>query len=170
MKLEISSLIQPKKELNLQKPKERSYIKKFNKKCNICKKELKVNQTQIDHIQPLSSGGNNDDDNLQILRKECHFTKTKEEQENHQYVKISETKSSYNDQVLDIINSSSYLTRSFVEVLKDRKPKGTDHIYKIDNVRSRKNAVYNNKYDSPVFTVMDEVKPFDFSMSIDAGI
>ncbi len=76
--------------------------------------------------------------NLQVLRKECHFTKSREERETPQYVKISETKSSYNDQVLDIINSSSYLTRSFVEVLKDRKPKGTDHIYKIDNVRSRK--------------------------------
>ena len=42
---------------------------------------------QIDHIIPLVVGGTNEIDNLQILCKPCHFSKSKSEQESDQYVK-----------------------------------------------------------------------------------
>ena len=31
---------------------------------------------ELDHIVPISKGGTNDDDNLQMLCKECHYHKT----------------------------------------------------------------------------------------------
>ena len=89
--------------------------KKFDKTFNICQKDMAFKNCQIDHIKPLASGGTNADGNLQSICRECHFEKTKEEQEHHEYVKVSDTNSSYNTQVLDIINSSANLSRSFVE-------------------------------------------------------
>ena len=49
----------------------------------------------IDHIKPLSIGGNNDISNLQILCKGCHNSKTRSEQEQG-YFKMSDTESSFN--------------------------------------------------------------------------
>ena len=44
--------------------------------CASCKKE--INKIfDIDHIIPLSEGGTNDAENLQVLCKPCHFEKTK---------------------------------------------------------------------------------------------
>ena len=76
---------------------------------------MSLKQCQIDHIKPLASGGNNNDTNLQCICRECHFEKTQEEKDNHEYIKISDTNSSYNTQLLDIINSSYNLSRSCVE-------------------------------------------------------
>ena len=129
----------------------------FNKKCKTCQKELKT--FHIDHILPLASGGTNDEDNLQILCKECHFTKTKAEQDNHDYIKLSDTSSSYNDQVFDVMTSNTSSIKSFVETFVT-KHKKSDIIYKIDMNKSRKNSIYYNVCDYPLFTVMDEVKIF----------
>lgn len=45
---------------------------KSNNKCSICKKD---NWLTIDHIIPLSQGGSNNPDNLQILCGECNQKK-----------------------------------------------------------------------------------------------
>ena len=37
-------------------------------------------------------------------------------------------------------------------------------------IRSRKNAMYYSKYDYPLFTVMDEVKPFTKGMKFRPGL
>ncbi len=53
--------------------------------------------------------------NLQALCVGCHMDKTANEQENGQYVKFTDTESSFNEKVQDIMNgvlSSSY---AFVE-------------------------------------------------------
>ena len=59
---------------------------------------------QIDHIIPLSMGGTNEPENLQVLCKECHFEKSRAEQEEG-YVKESQTESSFNTVSKDIFNS-----------------------------------------------------------------
>lgn len=57
--------------------KERAYIlEKFEHKCSICKKELEKNYIHIDHIIPISKGGTNNIQNLQVLCVECNLKKT----------------------------------------------------------------------------------------------
>ena len=64
--------------------------------CATCKCNLTKDIMQIDHIVPLAAGGDNEPDNLQALCKNCHFNKSKNEAEEHEYVKLSETQSSFN--------------------------------------------------------------------------
>ena len=147
--------------------------------CNECKTVLEIKAMQIDHILPLAMGGTNDNDNLQVLCKKCHFDKTKNEQENG-YVKSSETESSFNMKTHEIFNSSLCNAYAFVESFI--KPQGESYTYQgeivnpenpldtiqggkfkgckvihVDLNRCRKNKMYFNNYDYPLFTVMDEV-------------
>lgn len=50
----------------------------FNGVCNICKKEIKIEDASVDHIIKVADGGTSNFNNLQILCKECHFTKDKD--------------------------------------------------------------------------------------------
>ena len=72
--------------------------------CQMCKDNLKLNAFHIDHIQALANGGTNDIDNLQILCKECHYVKTKEEAEEG-WVKVSDTESSFNSETSKVFES-----------------------------------------------------------------
>ena len=77
-------------------PEERKHIYNKNKKvCNCCQKSLNEKGFHIDHITPIACGGTNEENNLQLLCKNCHYEKTKHEQEEG-YIKINETESSYN--------------------------------------------------------------------------
>ena len=67
---------------------------------NSRKKQLTEIVFHIDHIKPLANGGTNEKDNLQLLCVECHFDKTRNEQENG-YLRISDTESSFNNLVYD---------------------------------------------------------------------
>ena len=72
----------------------------------------------IEGIVPTANtqyGGTNDDDNLQVLCKECHFTKTKAGPYNHDYIKLSDARSSHNEQVFDVLTSNTSSIKSFVE-------------------------------------------------------
>ena len=61
----------------------------------------------------------------------------KEEQENHEYVKISETASSFNQQVFDIMKDTLANVFSFVERLKETTNK-KKQVFKVDMNKSRK--------------------------------
>jgi 5-methylcytosine-specific restriction protein A len=124
--------------------------------CASCKKEIKK-AFDIDHIIPLAEGGTNEPENLQVLCKPCHFEKTQSEQERG-YIKLSQTESSFNSRTKEIFNSSLNAKHAFVEKLKEEIPtKLRDNkIHFFDKVRCRKNAMYFNEYDYPLFTVIDE--------------
>jgi 5-methylcytosine-specific restriction endonuclease McrA len=49
-------------------------------RCNACDRAMRANRGEVDHIKPLSEGGENDSDNLQILCTECHEYKTQAEE------------------------------------------------------------------------------------------
>jgi len=80
--------------------------------CELCKKELKKT-FDIDHIIPLAEGGTNDEINLQVLCKPCHFEKTQIEHEQG-YIKLSQTESSFNTTVKEIFNSDLNAKHAFV--------------------------------------------------------
>ena len=126
--------------------------------CVNCDKKLTLKQINIDHIMPLACGGDNSQDNLQILCKKCHFEKTKEEHENG-YVKLSQTQSSFNQQTMDVFTSSLCNVNAFVETLLREIPTTmkAQKIYNFDINRCRKNMLYHSKSDFPLFTVMDQV-------------
>ena len=63
--------------------------------------------------------------------------KCKEEQDNHRYVKISETASSFSQQVLDIITYKLANVFSFVERVKGTTNK-RKHVFKVDMNKSKK--------------------------------
>jgi len=126
-------------------------------KCALCSHEIEVKHMQVDHIQPLAEGGTNGFDNLQILCKQCHFQKTRGEQENG-YVKISDTASSFNIKTTEIFNSPICATHAFVESLMDEPPSGLkkNKIHHIDINGSRKNCLLYSQHEYPLFTVMDQ--------------
>ncbi len=104
---------------------------------------------QSDHIKPVASGGTNNTADLQAICRECHFGKTQEEQENREYVEIYDTRSSYNTQVLDIINSSANLATSCAETFV--KHNNNDD-------KSQKHAMHYSQVNYPRFTVVGQVE------------
>lgn len=124
--------------------------------CN-CKKQTK--SLEIDHIIPLASGGTNSYENLQVLCKECHSEKTKDENENG-YVKLSETESSFNKTTQSIFNSNLMYSYAFVEHLIDDVDEKSK-IYNIDINKSRRNNLLYGVYDFPLFTVMDQPQKYN---------
>ena len=124
--------------------------------CASCNKEIKAT-FDIDHIIPLAEGGTNEPENLQVLCKPCHFEKTQTEHERG-YIKLSQTESSFNSRTKEIFNSELNTKHAFVEKLKEHIPTKlrNNKIHFFDKVRCRKNAMYYNEYDYPLFTVIDE--------------
>ena len=55
----------------------------YKNKCNVCKE--KVENFHIDSIMPISAGGSNELENLQILCLKCHQEKKENEVENGIY-------------------------------------------------------------------------------------
>ena len=94
--------------------------------------------------------------------------KTANEQENGQYVKFTDTESSFNEKVQDIMNgvlSSSY---AFVEQLEETHM--DEKIFTIDINKCRRNILLNHKFDYCVFNVMDDPKEFNINMEIREGL
>ena len=106
---------------------------------------------------PLSMGGTNEPENLQVLCKECHFEKTRAEQDEG-YVKQSDTESSFNTITKEIFNSKLNNRWAFVESINDKYNGNT--IYSLDINKCRKMPCFFSKYDYPLFTVMDEPVPY----------
>ena len=125
--------------------------------CSVCKIKLE-NNFEIDHIIPLCKKGTNNIENLQALCKKCHRMKTADDLE--ELVKYDEMASTFNETVSDIVKSRLFKQWAFVEKLYpidiNRKSKKVQkNLNKIDHIKCRRNLVMHNKYDFPVFSVMD---------------
>ena len=70
------------KELDLTGEKEKEFLTQLNNKCCGCERKLEAKGSHLDRSKPLASGGTNDDQNIQVLCKDCPMTKSKKEQEN----------------------------------------------------------------------------------------
>jgi len=137
--------------------------------CAECYKDVKATKFEIDHIRPLALGGTNEIDNLQILCKPCHIEKTRHEQEQG-YLRSSATESSFNSITKSIFDSSLCGSYAFIESICSKIPKKmiNNKIYSIDINKCRKNILYYQKYEYPLFTVMD--KPTEYKGQTGAGL
>ena len=129
---------------------------KCGNKCCACGK--KGVPFQIDHIVPLAAGGDNSNDNLQLLCKPCHYEKTKIERDENKYIKIDPMASTFSNQAYDVFNSHLAKQWAYVEKLNDYEA-----LQGYDINKCRKNIMYYSKHEWPVYTVMDGVKPYDKS-------
>ena len=111
-------------------------LTKFENKCNICKCCIKDNIFDIDHIMPLSGGGNNNENNLQVLCKSCHFDKSSSENEQGQYFKTKETASFLNEAVKKIMDSTLAQNHAFVEHAREKSFASDKKIFCIDIYRN----------------------------------
>jgi len=142
------------------KEQRNEFNKEFKFKCNMCKCCTKEKPFEIDHITPLSGGGTNEKSNLQVLCKACHLIKTANEHETGQYIKISDTDSTFNSQVQEVMNSPLSQTHAFVEKAYFKEIQEDQTIFTIDINKCRKNILYYGKFDFCVFTVFDKVEEF----------
>ncbi len=147
-------------ELNLLEDNVMNLIRSLNFKCNMCKGCTKEKPFEIDHILPLSGAETNEKSNLQVLCKACHLIKTSNEPETGQYIKISDTESTFNSQVHEIMNSPLSQTHAFVEKVYYDELESDKTIFTIDINKCRKNILYYGKFDYCVFTVFDKVYEF----------
>ena len=143
--------------------KERIYINKVKyfeeheKKCVQCGCSSNI---QLDHIIAIANGGSPDDENnIQQLCKGCHYLKSRAEQ-NQGYVKYNKISSSFNNHVKTIFESDLMKKWAFNEKIGD---KNYYHFkkYAYDMAKCRKNIAYYYSSSWCVFTVMDDVVPFD---------
>jgi hypothetical protein len=142
--------------------------------CNTCKSKVIDCKFDLDHIIPLAKNGTNDISNLQILCKQCHLQKTRNEVEDGSFCKIIDTESSFNSLVRDVMNSELNLSYAFIEKMKEfatinngiklQKMEFKNLIYFIDINKCRKNILYYCQYDYCVFTVMDKIEVYDGQM------
>ena len=153
------------KRIKFTKEKREELHRLSDMKCRDCERQLTLKQTHIDHVKPLAAGGSNEDSNLQILCRECHFDKSQQEMLNHEYVMVSKTTSSYNSRTFEIITSSSSGVFPFIETLSAFPPNRGSVLFAIDLIKSRKNAIYHSHFDFPLFTVMDQPLVFKRGMS-----
>ena len=137
--------------------------------CNKCCKTVSAKLFEIDHIKPICIGGTNDISNLQILCKGCHKVKTSDEREQG-YFKSSETESSFNSVTKEIFESKLTSQFAFIEPICEKIPKKlkSTKIYNIDINKCRKNILYYQQYNYPLFTVMD--KPEIYKGQTETGL
>ncbi len=123
------------KQLVLNKSKEK-------RACCNCKID---NKFHTDRFIPLSKNGTTELSNLQALCIGCHMDKTHKEQEIGQFFKFTDTESTFNNQVQEIMSSILSSSLAFVERL--HKTHIEEIIYTIDINKCRRNNLLHHKYD-----------------------
>jgi hypothetical protein len=140
-------------------------VKECKGKCNMC--GLKFgNDYEIDHIEPIASGGTNDITNLQCLCISCHREKTTGEHNNSKYRMHEKAESVFNEFVRKhVIETPHFKSLQFVENVnediysksneneldefdyerKGAKPKCENNLSKYFNIKTHANKTTTKK-------------------------
>ncbi len=122
---------------------------------------------EIDHIRPLSNGGNSEIENLQALCRSCHIEKTRTEKNNCDHFRMSEYLSMFNLQAYKTIMEKHFHRIQFSNFLMERDSLDTiqqefgSNIYSVDNVKCRRNILLHSGYKFPVYSCLDNIEAFD---------
>jgi hypothetical protein len=145
---------------------ERNAIKENqNGLCNLCQDKIS-RSFEIDHIRPLSNGGNNETANLQALCVSCHQEKTKEENLNCEHHKVKDYISYYNIEAYNAIKSKFFSKVQFSEYLiseleiVELQNRGLN-MYSIDDNKCRRNILLNYGFNFPVYSCLDNIRNFN---------
>jgi len=122
--------------------------------CNECLAELK--KYEIDHIVPLSDGGDNSRANLQALCSECHEVKSHKE-DIDRFFKIDSMKSSFNHLTKPIFTKAknAFISGSFTDEYDQELLGG------VDINKCRRNIVKYSSFDYCVYSSLDEPKIYN---------
>ena len=152
------------KRISFTKQEREQIVNSQNNFCNLCGDKI-GKSFQIDHIRPLSNGGNNEKDNLQALCISCHQEKTKEEHNNCEHFNVKDYMSSYNIEAYDAINSKFFTKVQFTQYMMNEsrieKLKEKFNMYSIDMNKCRRNLLINYDYNFPVFSCLDNIQKFN---------
>lgn len=146
----------------LSEQKKEELLLKQENQCNICEQNLPTKDDkciyEVDHILPLSCGGNNEMENLQALCKKCHAEKTARETAEKTF-NIDNTVSSFNIETSKIFKARK---NGFIHVYKEKcgkKDKWTKLGLDINKCRANIIRYSMNKFC--VFSVLDNIEIFD---------
>lgn len=151
--------------IELTKEQKQEMLDECEYKCSKCEQQVKKGKYQFDHIVPLAAGGSNEVDNIQVLCIECHHNKTREEQQNSDYIFVNKSESSFNQEVKNIFTSNDAKPFAFIENVpyssKQIEQEGYNKLLHIDICKTRRNILLYNDKELPSYTVMDKVEEFD---------
>ena len=118
--------------------------------CVNCELRVELKETHLDHIKPLSTGGKDELENLQILCKICHSQKSEEERLNGMY-----RKSLFSELSSDVLDLFMSAPKPKQLVVGDGKPS----CFEIDTIGCRSNCLKYNCDPLPIACVVDHIVP-----------
>lgn len=144
-----------------------------NQLCNNCECSLLIKKDditklkyEIDHIIPISCGGDNNIENLQALCKECHTEKTNRESAERVF-NIDNITSSYNQQTKPIFSAKK---NAFIHIFQQYRKNKENIIFGLDINKCRKNILRYSKYSYCVYSCLDDVKPINNEIKHDNSV
>jgi len=134
--------------------------------CAMCNDPMK--KVEIDHIQPVASGGKTERANLHGLCPECHREKSSDEQSD--YTPRCDFTSSLNIQANEIMQKVYSRKVAFNHFFEIDRPISTYKIYESQNLgrfkcadinKCRRNLLLYGGYNFPVYSVLDSWNKFN---------
>jgi 5-methylcytosine-specific restriction protein A len=153
------------KRMNIKKSIKIELLNEQDRKCKKCKIDIECPKYEVDHIIRLADGGSNEIDNLQILCKECHKAKTNAENIN-EYFEENQMISNYNPITKYIFSQKK---NGFIYGRNTEELKDGNVLIGGDINKCRRNILYYNKYDFPIFTCLDEPEIYQPDKNIKCG-
>ena len=165
--LELMNSFYKTKRIPFSKEFKNEILQSQSNKCMDCQIELNEKVVcEIDHKRPISNGGDNSRENLQILCKSCHFEKSREEKENDEYSFSLDFESCLNLQSLEVMKSKLFLKCGFTMTLEEPMDSHYYEEFKMktfcsDLIKCRRNILLHSKDPFCVYSVLDNWEPFD---------